>query len=450
MALKILVISDDVSGGKMAGPGIRAWEISRVLGEFFQVCLMVPDYSGEWPEPNFEVSTYSEKNPAGLEDRAREADVLIVQGYILHKFSKLGQLNKIIIVDLYVPFVLENIFNYMYKLKKPEMQYVFRNDLAVYEHQLKRGNLFLVANRDQFNLIAGGLLLLGRIDPEQASGENRQINSILEIPFGFREAVIPQSRPVLKEKIGFKKNDFLLLWGGVISNWFDPLTLIQAMGLMKNSHPVIKLLFLSTTHANPFLPEFDMARMAMDSARELGVANQTVFFNRSWIPYEERARYFGAADAGVSCHHIHIETRYSFRTRFLDYLNFDLPIVSTEGDYLSELLSQKGALVRVRENDALGLKDVIIRLFEDKPFYDRLCDAVKREKSRFTWHQVLQPLTERLKMIENQSPGWTGLLLDDDKNGNRKAVRSVKSRFPGIRRFVNRPLMIKIRRHLGW
>ena len=40
--------------------------------------------------------------------------------------------------------------------------------------------------------------------------------------------------------------------------------------------------------------------------------------------------YLTEADAGVSTHHEHIETTYSFRTRILDYLWASLPIVATD------------------------------------------------------------------------------------------------------------------------
>lgn len=448
MAIDIVVISDDVAGKKMAGPGIRAWEISHELGKHFRVCLMVPDYSPQGLSGDFDTMTYSESQPEELIDRASKGDVLIVQGYVLSKFKGLALLKKTIIVDLYVPFVLENMFNFMFTLKDKGLNQVFRRDLDVYQQQLKRGDLFLVANRDQLNLIAGGLLLMGRINPESVSQSDHQINSILEIPFGFRETRRPGDKPALKEKIGFKNTDFVLLWGGVITNWFDPITLIEAMSLLTDSHPQIKLLFLSTTHANPFLPGFDMAGMAMEKAKALGLYEQTVFFNPEWVPYDERGTYFGAADAGVSTHRVHIETRYSFRTRFLDYLNFNLPIVSTEGDYLSRALSEKGALITVKENDVRGLKDAILKLAEDRNVYDRMVRAVKREKGGYSWEQVLNPLVRRLKTMEAQPTGEVHIASRTDHRIRGRVRGFLKKRCPFLKRFQHKPFFARLRRYL--
>ena len=62
-----------------------------------------------------------------------------------------------------------------------------------------------------------------------------------------------------------------------------------------------------------------------------------MIFN-DWVPYDERALYLMEADLGVSTHHAHLETRYAFRTRMLDYLWARLPIVCTEGDHFGDLV----------------------------------------------------------------------------------------------------------------
>jgi hypothetical protein len=221
------------------------------------------------------------------------------------------------------------------------------------------------------------------------------------------------------------------------------------MGLIRDSHPDIKLLFLSTTHANPLLPEFDMAKIALGKARELGVYERTVFFNENWIPYEKRTDYFGAADVGVSTHSIHLETRYSFRTRFLEYLNFDLPMVSTEGDHLSGVLRERGALVTVKENDVNGLKEVILRLHSDEVFYNNMVKAVKGIKVRYTWEQVLRPLVERLKMMDASSIEKVRPGTQPVENADNRILRFLKRRCPFLKRFKNKPFFIKIGRYLG-
>jgi hypothetical protein len=66
-------------------------------------------------------------------------------------------------------------------------------------------------------------------------------------------------------------------------------------------------------------------------AEQLGVANRLVFFN-DWVAYEDRENFLLEADLGLNIHRDNLETRFSFRTRMMDYFWAGLPIITTEGD----------------------------------------------------------------------------------------------------------------------
>src|SRR4030042_4753445 len=100
----------------MAGPGIRAWELSKVLSRHFDVTLLVPDLGGEVPQADFQVYFYSLEQDEILREKEKENDFIIVQGFVLEKFPFLGETNKILIVDFYVPFIFENLF--IHKLRE--------------------------------------------------------------------------------------------------------------------------------------------------------------------------------------------------------------------------------------------------------------------------------------------------------------------------------------------
>ena len=44
-ATSVLIVSHDVVGARMAGPGIRYWELGRVLAQHCRVTLAVPGLS---------------------------------------------------------------------------------------------------------------------------------------------------------------------------------------------------------------------------------------------------------------------------------------------------------------------------------------------------------------------------------------------------------------------
>ena len=78
------------------------------------------------------------------------------------------------------------------------------------------------------------------------------------------------------------------------------------------------------------------------SGRELGLDGRSVFFNRAWVPYDERLEWFAEADIGVSAHPESFEARLAFRTRLLDHIAAGTPLVVTRGDVLADLVEARG------------------------------------------------------------------------------------------------------------
>ena len=83
--------------------------------------------------------------------------------------------------------------------------------------------------------------------------------------------------------------------------------------------PEARLVFMGMKHPNPDVPAMAMANHSRELAEQLGLTGRHVFFNETWVPYQDRADLLLDADIGVSCHFDHIETEFSFRTRILDY-----------------------------------------------------------------------------------------------------------------------------------
>ena len=129
-------------------------------------------------------------------------------------------------------------------------------------------------------------------------------------------------------------------------------------------------------------------------ADELGVLDTAVFFNDSWVPYEERASYLVEADAGVSTHFRHVETTFSFRTRILDYLWAGLPMVVTEGDSFADLVATEDLGVVVPERDVEALATALEAVLFDDERRLRWRANVARVRERFAWSSVLEPLVE--------------------------------------------------------
>ena len=158
----------------------------------------------------------------------------------------------------------------------------------------------------------------------------------------------------------------MVLWGGGIYNWFDPVTLIRGVEIAARRLPGLRLVFMSTGHPNPEIQTMWTQVEARRVAGELGLLGTHVFFNDSWVAYEDRADWLLDADIGVSTHFDHVETRFSFRTRILDYFWSGLPVICTAGDTLADDIERLGIGVTVAlRRPRAPSRDALLELAED-------------------------------------------------------------------------------------
>jgi glycosyltransferase involved in cell wall biosynthesis len=132
---------------------------------------------------------------------------------------------------------------------------------------------------------------------------------------------------------GIGPDDKVVLWGGGVYNWFDPLTLIRAIDRLKEQVPEVRLVFMGMTHPNPGIPKMRMAVETVQLSDELGLTGKHVFFNDTWVALDERHNFLLESDVAVATHFDGLETDFAFRTRILDCMWSSLPVVATEGDH---------------------------------------------------------------------------------------------------------------------
>ena len=164
---------------------------------------------------------------------------------------------------------------------------------------------------------------------------------------------------------GFDADSKIILWGGGVYNWFDPISLIHAVDRLRHRLPEVRLFFLGMKHPNPHVPEMRMAVRTKQLADDLGLTDTHVFFNEGWVEYEDRQNYLLEADLGVSTHLDHVETEFSFRTRILDYLWAGLPVVATGGDSFAEIIKERGIGSTVPAEDVDALEAALFAVLSD-------------------------------------------------------------------------------------
>ncbi|MBM2811432.1 MAG: glycosyl transferase family 2, partial [Chloroflexi bacterium] len=390
VAPRVLIISNDTVNARMAGPGIRCWEMAKVLARSQTVTLAVPNEDPPCVD-GFQIATYASKTGRELRELAAAHDVLVVQGFVLHLFPYLAQLGKVLVVDLYDPFTLENLHVFSHDPME-ERTTVHESHLGVLNAQIRAGDFFLCASEKQRDYWIGMLAANNRINPHQYDADPSVRNLIDVVPFGVQSEPPRRTAPALKGAYpGIGVDDRVILWGGGIWEWFDPLTLIRAVGRINETRPEVKLFFMGIKHPNPLVPDMAMTARAMDLARELNLEGKSVFFNE-WVPYDERQNYLLEADVGTSLHFEHLETRYSFRTRVLDYIWAGLPVVCTGGDAVGDLVEKHdlGHVVPVADVDAVV--DALCAVLDAPGGRTAYAERFSELARDLTWENAIEPL----------------------------------------------------------
>jgi GT2 family glycosyltransferase/glycosyltransferase involved in cell wall biosynthesis len=424
---KVLVITGDPIGKKLAGPAIRAWAIADALAQRSEVTLLSLSGVEDIPAP-FALTHVRAGDDRAFDKLEAWADVIVFQGHAMAVFSALKTTKKILVVDIYDPMHLEQLEQ---GRELPAQQWLgqVQDATEVLNEQLQRGDFFICASERQRLFWLGQLAALGRINPLTYDGDPDLEGLISVVPFGLSITPPEHKRAVLKGVLpGIAAKDKLLLWSGGLYNWFDPKTLILAVDKLSKKHNNVRLFFQGTKHPHPGVPEMAIVAESRELATSLGAYDTSVFFNSSWVDYAERENYLTEADAGVSTHFSHIETTFSFRTRILDYLWAELPMVVTAGDYFAELIAAENLGVVVEEQNVEQLAAGLEKVLFDEAFIAEARANIKRVRTRFYWGTALAPL---VAFVDNAHRAW-----DSELAAGAAPRRSRRVRRSGLRHDV--------------
>ena len=400
---RVLVVCGDPVGPVMAGPGIRSLEMARALARSgASVTLAAPgavEVTAEAPGAPA-VSTVSTDDPRALRRALAAAEAVVAGGMTLAQLPLLARSDLPVAVDLYGPYVLENLAAVAAAgPAASERARRHASDLAVLNLHARRGDFFVCASEVQRDFWLGLLVALGRVNPA-THGHDPTLRRLLDVvPFGL-PATPPRApgRPVLRGVVpGFGPHHEIVLWGGGLWDWLDPSTLVEAAGLLVARRPALRVLFLAGSPPGGSVGPMAAGAGARARARELGLLDRVVFFREAWLPYGDRAGYLLEADVGCSLHLPHVETRYAFRTRLLDCFWARLPVVVSGGDVLSELVARHdlGRVVPCR--DAAAVAGALAELLDAPGGRAAMAPRFDGPIAALTWSAAVRPLAAYLE-----------------------------------------------------
>src|SRR6185436_16678502 len=100
------------------------------------------------------------------------------------------------------------------------------------------------------------------------------------LEFGLPEEAPRRTGGGLRQRFpAIAADDSVLLWGGGLWDWLDPVVVIDGAARLAAQRPDVRLVFMGVRHPNAELADSDAAGRALSRADELGVRDRVVFFN---------------------------------------------------------------------------------------------------------------------------------------------------------------------------
>ena len=387
--MRVLVLAFDPLTESMAGPAIRAWQLAQVLAAHHDVTLVG---TAGATRRHGRLRVRSVAGDAELAGLVAEADAVFAPTSVVARHGGALPPEVPLAIDMYIPTHLENLERG--GRSDEEYERAVAHQVAVINRDLGRGDFFLCASERQRDFWLGSLSHAGRVNPATFTRDGALRGLIDVVPFGIA-AEAPRADPgaLRRHFPGIGPGDPVVVWGGGVYDWFDPLSLVRAVDRLRRTVPDLRLVFLGMANPNPGIPEMARAVELRALSAELGLTGRTVFFNDRWVPYDVWGAYLLDADVAVSTHLDTLETRYSFRTRVLDYLWARRPMVLTAGDALSEVVAAHGLGVAVAPGDTEGIVAGLTELLSHPPGPEDFEPVL----AGLRWAEVARPLVRWLE-----------------------------------------------------
>ncbi len=390
----ILVLSRGIVGPAMASPGVRAYQIAGALGRALpekEITLAIPvPKPVEPPAPNIRIQTWN--GPGEAVELARAHTVTIARNFPPRFARLLGE--RRFALDAFTPFYIEWM-----ELSKRETQPLRRRTWMAANRwylnaQLTLADFIFCADERQRDMWIGMLMALALVPPDVYERDPSLRRFIDVVPYGVSSTPLHVEGPVMKGVIpGIGATDKVVLWNGSVVEWNDTITLVQAMQQLAGRRPDVKVVFMGMDHPDYVTgPNAPMLSRTIQMATELGLKDRTMFFVPGWVPYERIDDWLGEADLAVCLGFKNLESRFAFRTRYVDCFRARLPLVCTQGDVLAERVRDDPMGITVPERDADAVAGAIERLLDDRELYAQCRANMAAIAGELAWDAAVEPL----------------------------------------------------------
>ena len=388
---RVTLIAHDQVRERMAAPSIRAVEMARELAVHgHTVTLAIPNQ----PELDLGPVRQIRDDVAELAGVMAGSDVVITGGGPYPQTPlNTPPAHVPHVVDMSFPLLLEALA--MHRVD-PGSWPQSRLDMFT-SRMTKRvldADVILCASREQRQLYLGWLAALGRLTAHLVEHDPAIDNLVRVAPFGC-----PAEPPVNTGSgprhciPGIGEGDYLLIWSGNVTDWYDPETVVRSVLRAAHRVPNVRLVFVGANTQDERLGRTPTGVRVRELAGRLDPQGKHVFFWDDWVRYEERADWLLDADAAVIATPRTLEADLAVRARFLDYVWCALPLITTAGGTFADEVARSGSGYVVEPGEVDGMADAIITMADDEVRVGMRA-RLQAIRPTYEWRRTLAPLID--------------------------------------------------------
>lgn len=331
--LKILIFCEEFHQEFLTGPQKRKFQLHQLLAQTHDVSIAVANSSCK----EFQDMKILSINDKSFSNNLATFDILIVSPQSFESTPSIDVFNGKIIVDLYIPTVLEHQYTFE---KEDQIQTQFFKDQSLYYKAFSCGDLFLCANNSQLHFYQGMMTAMGRLIRNQ---------ELICVPFFATE----HHKPL------YTSDKIKIAWIGGFWNWFQPEPFIEQVSQIIDSIPNIELHFVGIDH--PF-SKFPLNKEAINKIKYLQSQFSSKLFIHPWMNGQIYQDFLHELQGVVLLSKYKTEEEYSIRTRLFEILEAKVPVILNSNDELAKLIAVNNLGVQVCTNNKISFTKVIQEL----------------------------------------------------------------------------------------
>jgi hypothetical protein len=191
---------------------------------------------------------------------------------------------------------------------------------------------------------------------------------------------------------------------GPLFPWYDPFTLIEAMGIVVKKHKEYALVIIGGT--SPKVPEHLTKKMYSKSVslcEKLKLLGKNIFFY-DWLDYSLIQSIYLESEFFVSTHPETLEMELSAeKGRVIDSLWACLPVVCSQGDYLSEIIESEHLGLTAKIGDKADVAQKILQLIEKPALLSAFRKNIAKYAKKRRWEDMVKPLDDFFRRPEKDN-----------------------------------------------